>query len=63
MQDTDRAGIHGLRCRLVGRVLLQAGQSIAGVVAFDLPTKHGRLVCPTATASPNWSGSSDEGPA
>jgi hypothetical protein len=52
MQDTDRAGIHGLRCRLVGRVLLQAGQSIAGVVAFDLPAKHGRLVLPHSDGEP-----------
>jgi hypothetical protein len=31
---------------------LQAGQSIAGVVAFDLPTKHGRLVLPHSDGEP-----------
>jgi hypothetical protein len=31
---------------------LQAGQSIAGVVAFDLPAKHGRLVLPHSDGEP-----------
>jgi hypothetical protein len=31
---------------------LQAGQSIAGVVAFDLPTTHGRLVLPHSNGEP-----------
>jgi hypothetical protein len=31
---------------------LQAGQSIAGVVAFDLPTKHGQLVLPHSDGEP-----------
>jgi hypothetical protein len=31
---------------------LQAGQSIAGVVAFDLPTNHGRLVLPHSDGKP-----------
>jgi hypothetical protein len=31
---------------------LQAGQSIAGVVTFDLPTRHGRLVLPHSDGEP-----------
>jgi hypothetical protein len=31
---------------------LQAGQSIAGVVAFDLPAEHGQLVLPHSDGEP-----------
>jgi hypothetical protein len=31
---------------------LQAGQSIAGVVAFELPMRHGRLVLPHSDGEP-----------
>jgi hypothetical protein len=37
---------------LLDMTSLQAGQSIAGVVAFDLPTKHGRLVLPHSDGEP-----------
>jgi hypothetical protein len=38
--------------KLLDMTSLQAGQSIAGVVAFDLPTKHGRLVLPHSDGEP-----------
>jgi hypothetical protein len=37
---------------LLDATSLQAGQSIAGVVAFDLPTRHGRLVLPHSDGEP-----------
>jgi hypothetical protein len=38
--------------KLLDMTSLQAGQSIAGVVAFDLPIKHGRLVLPHSDGEP-----------
>lgn len=38
--------------QLLDMTSLQASQSIAGVVAFDLPTKHGRLVLPHSDGEP-----------